>query len=702
MRRALDHEPESRSPMTIPATLGTDYILDALAEEGLRHLFMVPGGLVDPFLPALGRQGKLTPVVAAHEGGAVYMADGYARASGSFGAALGIGGPGCCNMATAAATAKTDGSPVLVLTGEVPLDMEGRGEFQDASQATLDDTAVMGPIARLSKTVASSRNLNHWFRHALTTMWAQPRGPVHLSLTHDALTGECATAYRKVAGYFAGAQPLSLPQAEAALRLLADPSGRNVRIAVLAGAGIEHDAAAARLKELAERWSIPVATTLRAKGVLPEDHGLSLGVFGYAGTRHATSAILGGELDCLLVLGSGFNERDTMHWTVRERSKALMIHVNIDMDELTANGDLGHVVPGSCHAFLDLMHERAATVAPALQAGQASRREWLMKIKTSPRLYDVENCSRASSPIHPATAIAALRQALPRDGIVLIDSGAHRAFAGHYWSAYAPRSYISATNLGPMGWAIPAAVGVQCARPDRRVAVITGDGCMQMHGIEVQTAARYRLPIIYLVINNGALGNVWLRARQYGALPAELTSVPDHVGRALRARSGHTVSRCASRLSVHRADHRARHRRRLRMARPHRTRPRRRAAAGGDRLHRLRPYRRAARALCARACDPRQDHGVAGGAGRSAGARRRPLGQARTGRDRGAVGILSDVRGDQSGLRYQAAGEERLISTHRCRRRVKRGPSIPEARVRGTILRHDSCKIGQSWLLGPC
>ena len=117
---------------------------------------------------------------------------------------------------------------------------------------------------------------------------------------------------------------------------------------------------------------------------------------------------------------------------------------------------------------------------------------------------------------------------MPRNGVVLVDSGAHRAFAGHYWTAYEPRTYISATNLGPMGWAVPAAIGVQCALPDRRVAVITGDGCMQMHGIEVQTAARYRLPIIYLVINNGALGNVWLRARQYGDLPAELTSIPDH------------------------------------------------------------------------------------------------------------------------------------------------------------------------------
>jgi acetolactate synthase-1/2/3 large subunit len=520
------------SPTTSRTTsrtiLGTDYILDALVAEGLGHLFMVPGGLVDPFLPALARQGKLKPVIAAHEGGAVYMADGYARASGNFGAALGIGGPGSCNMATAVAAAKTDGSPVLVMTGEVPLDLEDRGTFQDASQATLDDSTVMAPLTRLSKTVATAKNLNHWFRHALTTMWAQPRGPVHLSLTHDALTGECAADYVEVAGFFAQAQPLSTGAAETALRLLADQKAGKSRIAVLAGAGVEHDAAAARLQEIAERWSIPVATTLRAKGVFPEDHALSLGVFGYAGSRHATAAILDGELDCLVVLGSGFNERDTMHWTVRERSKAFMIHVNADMDELTANGDLGHVVPGSCHAFLDLMHDRAAVIAPALAAGEARRREWLSAIKAKPRLYDVENSSRPTAPIHPAAAIAALRKALPRNGIVLVDSGAHRAFAGHYWTAYEPRTYISATNLGPMGWAIPAAVGVQCARPDRRVAVITGDGCMQMHGIEVQTAARYQLPIVYVVINNSALGNVWLRARQYGALPAELTSIPDH------------------------------------------------------------------------------------------------------------------------------------------------------------------------------
>lgn len=503
---------------------GTDFILDALVREGVDHLFMVPGGLIDPFLPALARHPDLKPIVAAHEGAAAYMADGYARASGRFGAAIGIGGPGLCNMTTAVAAAKTDASPVLVLSGEVPADMEGRGEFQDASQATLDDTSVMRPVTRMSMTVTNAQNLDHVLRQGLTAMLSQPRGPVHLSITHDAMTGESTATHVPVAPYFEAVDSVAVTAAQRAIGAF----GEGTRIAILAGAGVEHAFAAAALKAVAERWSIPVATTLRAKGVFPEDHPLSLGVFGYAGTRHATAALLGGELEILLVIGSGLNERDTMHWTLGDGSPAVLIHVNTDMQEMTANGDAAHIVPASARAFLELLLAAEGAPAAALAAGASARQDWLEKMKAGPRLYDIENCARMSRPIHPATAISALRKALPRDGIVLVDSGAHRAFAGHYWTSYEPRTYISATNLGPMGWAIPAAVGVQCAQPGRRVAVITGDGCMHMHGMDVQTAARYRLPIVYMVINNGALGNVWLRAHDLGPLPAELTSVPNH------------------------------------------------------------------------------------------------------------------------------------------------------------------------------
>lgn len=520
--------------------LGTDFLLSALVREGIDHLFMVPGGLIDPVMPALARNPAIKPVVAAHEGGAAYMADGYARASGRFGVAMGIGGPGLANMTTAVAAAKTDSSPVLVLSGEIPLDMEGLGAFQDASQLTLDDTALMRPVTRFSATVASPRSLDHALRQALATALSHPRGPAHLSLTHDVLTGATDAAYAPVLPAFASPEPLSAPAADTAIAALARAS----RIAILAGAGVEDEASAAALRQAAERWSIPVATTLRAKGVFPEDHPLSLGVFGYAGTRHATAAVFSDAIEVLLVLGSGLNERDTMHWTLRARSRALLIQVNTDRTELATAG-AAHAVPGGAGAFLARLLAADGAAPAALDAGVAARAAWHAAVTAGPRLYDVETCRSPARPIHPAAAVAALRAAFPRDGIALVDSGAHRAFAGHYWSAFAPGTYISATNLGPMGWAIPAAVGVQCARPDRRVAVITGDGCMQMHGMEVQTAARYKLPIVYLVLNNSALGNVWLRTHQEGALPAELTTVVDHdwagFARALGAR-GLTVA----------------------------------------------------------------------------------------------------------------------------------------------------------------
>jgi acetolactate synthase I/II/III large subunit len=126
-----------------------------------------------------------------------------------------------CNMTTTVAAANTDSSPVLILSGEIPVDMEGLGEFQDASQATLDDTAVMKPLTRLSTTVASARNLNHWLRHGLTAMLAQPRGPVHLSLTHDTLMADCAAEYVPVSDFFTRVEPLSQQAAVHALDLLA-------------------------------------------------------------------------------------------------------------------------------------------------------------------------------------------------------------------------------------------------------------------------------------------------------------------------------------------------------------------------------------------------------------------------------------------------------------------------------------------------
>lgn len=504
--------------------LGADYLLNGLVKEGLDHIFLVPGGLIDPFLPALAKQKALKPIVAAQEGGAAYMADGYARASRKFGAALCIGGPGLTNTITAIATALTDGSPVLLLSGETATYLEGLGEFQDASSQTLDDVGILKGLTHYSSSVDNPKNFSHILRRAMVRLNTAPVGPVHLSIPRDSQTSIIEADYEPIQESLAKPKILSEEAAEKTLNcFLTNPAP--VRIAILAGAGVEHANCSAALRQFAEKWSIPVATTLRAKGVFPEDHPLSLGVFGYAGTLHSKKALMDDAPHLLMVLGSGLNERDTMHWTLKLNPKnTICVNSNAAAMESCLEAEC---VIGDSGAYLGWLIANSARVQSSLEATQAARKKWIEDVKSGPRLQDPENCQSSAVPIHPARVVSELRKALPRDGIVLIDSGAHRAFAGHYWESYEPLTYISATNLGPMGWAIPAAIGVQCAQPTKKVAVITGDGCMHMHGLEVATAARYGLPIVYVVINNSALGNVWLRAHRLGIIPGELTSLPD-------------------------------------------------------------------------------------------------------------------------------------------------------------------------------
>lgn len=396
--------------------------------------------------------------------------------------------------------------------------------FQDASSQTLDDVGTLKELTNYSSSIDNPKNLPHLFRKAILRLRSLPVGPVHLSIPKDSQLASINADYHPISHHLTHPKFLSEEAAIATLSyFISDPPP--TRIAILAGAGIEHANYSKTLLQFAERWNIPIATTLRAKGVFPEDHPLSLGVFGYAGTLHSKRALLDDTLDLLMVLGSGLNERDTMHWTLKLNTKKT-ICVNSNALAMESCFKANCVI-GDAGAYLNWLIDNDRHIQPPLDFTKKERTSWIFEIKREPRLQDAENCNSSSIPIHPARVVAELRKTFPRDGIIVVDSGAHRAFAGHYWEAYEPLTYISATNLGPMGWAIPAAVGIQCAQPSKKVAVITGDGCMHMHGLEVATAARYQLPIIYVIINNAALGNVWLRAHTLGPLADELTSLPD-------------------------------------------------------------------------------------------------------------------------------------------------------------------------------
>lgn len=507
------------------------YVLEAFAGEGVGHVFFVPGGLVDPFLPDLSSGMGITPIVAAHEAGAVYMADGYARASGRFGACLGIGGPGITNMITGIAAAYTDGSPVAVLTGEVPTDWEGRGGFQDSSPVSFNDVDMVKTVTLSSLIVESPHLVHSHLLRSLVAMGSPPQGPVHLSIPTDIQKAEVSAPWARLDASVYRPRTADAGAVEQLWRALVPgaPDAAPVRIAILAGAGVEKSGAAEDLASFAERFEIPVATTLRAKGVLPEDHRLSLGVFGYAGHRPAIETLLSGDVEVLMVLGSGLNQRDTMFWDRKMLPSRALVQVDINPRAIGRTWPADVRVAGDVKAVLDGLVALEAGRASQLEATRAPRAAWVEQIRAAgPRCYDAGNAQSEAVPLHPARVVAGLRKVMPRNAALAVDSGAHRAFASHYWESYEPRSYLCATNLGPMGWAIPAGIGAKLARPERPLAVVTGDGCMLMHGMEIQTAARYEVPVLFVVINNGALANVWLRARQDGPGPMALTELPVH------------------------------------------------------------------------------------------------------------------------------------------------------------------------------
>jgi acetolactate synthase-1/2/3 large subunit len=503
---------------------GAEFLLRCLRDEGLSHVFLVPGGHIDPLVAELGKGAGPQPIVAAHEEGAGFMADGYARVSGKFGVCMCIGGPGAGNVLPAAIAANSDRSRVLFITGDVPTTLQGRGAFQDGSMEGTRDTAFLRLATSFSEEVELISQFPRQLAAAFRAMGGVPPGPVHLSFPTDMQKAELPADTVFPTPSAEPSRPVDLAAlARTAERVLAGAG----KIAILAGRGCVASRAGEALRAFAERYEVPVATTFAAKGVLPYDHRLCLGMFGYAGTNRAITTLLGSDLDALLVLGSSMNLRDTLFWSRELAGRTQIIQVDIDPTMLGRDYPVPYTIVGDCQQTLEQLCKLADGPLRPLAESAPSRRAWTAQLHTLPAHFDGDNLTSNAKPIHPARLIGEMQRALPRDTILFIDSGAHRAFAGHYWQSFGPGGVRSATNLGPMGWAIPAGIGGKLARPDTPAAVITGDGCMRMHGMEIATAARYRVPVLFVVSNNSSLGNVYLRARKANAGAAEMTLLPE-------------------------------------------------------------------------------------------------------------------------------------------------------------------------------
>jgi acetolactate synthase I/II/III large subunit len=502
--------------------LVTDFILAALRDQGTGCCFIHIGGLNDSFMPAFTGTEGLRTIVAAFEGGAAYMADGYARASGGLGVCFAIGGPGILNMVTALAAAGADRSPVLAISGEVARSWEGMGGFQDASGAGIDDIDTLRRVTGLSLSLSSRAVVPHHLRHAITHALTR-RMPVHLSVPVDVQKAEVDCQWQSVPRALSAARFLDEEALGKAIDLLNAPGHQN--IILLCGPGVQHTSGIEALRAFAERFDIPIATTLSGKGAIPEDHSLALGVFGYGGSQWAIDAIRSDEVDVLLVIGSGLSQRDTMQWDPKMLPSKALIH--IDADPLLIGRTWASDIPVVGNAGEALSRLASLEDVANLEAGRAERRSFLGRIRAqSPRYYDADDIRSDAVPMHPARVVSELRAAFPDDGVLCVDSGAHRAWFAEYWRIRHPGTHYSLTNLGPMGGAIPLGIGVKLARPERPLLVATGDGCMLMHGMEVHTAAREQVPIIIALMDNQSYGNIYFRASKMGPGPERLTEIP--------------------------------------------------------------------------------------------------------------------------------------------------------------------------------
>lgn len=498
-------------------TRGADLLVSMLAQAGVDVVFGLPGGAISPVHDAL-IDNEIRVITTKHEAGAMFAAAGYAHTTGKLGVVAVTSGPGALNAMTGLASAWCDGLPVLLLVGDVPRGAQGRGVLQDSSAHGLQIVEMSRHISKLAAEIASPSQLPHMLRRAITTALSGRKGPVVLTLPIDVMTSQ-VTEPRVGGSVTMGGMVAGETLDEIAeLLLCAD------RPLILAGSGVRGHGAPEKLLAVAERFSCPVATTPKAKGVFPEDHPLSLGVLGLGGHRSARRYLDSG-VDVVLAVGTSLGDMATDGFAPALQASRALVHVDIDARQVGKSYSPTHAVVAS---------------AAELLAGLASRRQDF--IPTTRALPDgvirhVLPSSTKPDRIASHDAINELQALLPKDTIYTVDSGEHFLYAIQYLEVTEPDAFVVMTGLGSMGQSIGAAIGAQLAHPGRTVAAICGDGCFAMNAFEIATAVQEQIPIRVFVFNDGHLGmvengheTVYGRRPVYSTGPLDICSIARGLG----------------------------------------------------------------------------------------------------------------------------------------------------------------------------
>lgn len=485
----------SESPKRVT---GAYALIDSLKRHGVKHIFGYPGGAILPIYDELYRAeaaGDLKHILVRHEQGASHAADGYARATGEVGVCFGTSGPGATNLVTGIATAQMDSIPMVVITGQVARAAIGSDAFQET-----DIFGITLPLVKHSYVVRNPQDMARIVAEAFYIAQTGRPGPVLIDVPKDVGLEECdytpvEPGSVKLPGYrpTVKGNPRQLNQA---LKLIREAE----RPLLYVGGGAITSGAHAELNILAERYNIPVTTTLMGKGAFDEHHPLAVGMLGMHGTAYANFAVT--ECDLLIAVGARFDDRVTGKLD-EFASRAKVIHIDIDPAEVGKNRAPQVPIVGDVRRVLsDLLHRDDEQGSPA---NPLQTQEWLARINRWRRDYPLE-VPRYSDAIAPQAVIAELGRQAPR-AYYTTDVGQHQMWAAQFLKN-GPRQWISSAGLGTMGYGMPAAMGVKVALPDEQVICISGDASFQMNLQELATLAQYGIAAKTVIINNGWQGMV--------------------------------------------------------------------------------------------------------------------------------------------------------------------------------------------------
>lgn len=467
---------------------GSDLVLKTLRDLGIDTIFGYPGGAVLPFYDAIYNFKGIRHILGRHEQGCLHEAEGYAKSTGKLGVAVVTSGPGATNAITGIADAMSDSVPLLVFTGQVARAGIGKDAFQEA-----DIVGITMPITKYNYQVRETADIPRIITEAVHIATTGRPGPVVIDLPKDVSALETDFIYSPEVN-LPSYQPTLEPNDMQIKKILKQLSKAKKPV-LLAGGGISYAEAAAELNEFAERYQIPVVTSLLGQGTIATSHPLFLGMGGMHGSFAANIAMT--EADFMISIGCRFDDRLTGNPKTFAKN-AKVAHIDIDPAEI------GKIISADIPVVGDA--KKALQMLLAEPTVHNNTEKWIEKVtkdKNRVRSYD-----KKERVVQPQAVIERIGELTNGDAIVVTDVGQHQMWTAQYYPYQNERQLVTSGGLGTMGFGIPAAIGAKIANPDKEVVLFVGDGGFQMTNQELAILNIYKVPIKVVMLNNHSLGMV--------------------------------------------------------------------------------------------------------------------------------------------------------------------------------------------------